>query len=103
MLPRCSLRQPVPRGIREGWAHGHEDRHHVLSRAGGFEQLLRKHQIEIPANEIPLPTKAEQAGDKLYSCRCRKVRVRTATFFEATCSRCHAQFRPGNHVARAGR
>jgi hypothetical protein len=74
-----------------------------IEPGGRFEQLLRKHQIEIPANEIPLPTKAEQAGDKLYSCQCRKVRVRTATFFEATCSRCHAQFRPGNHVARAGR
>ncbi len=46
--------------------------------------------------------KAQQAGDKLYSCQCQKVRVRTATFFEATCSRCHAQFQPGNHVARAG-
>ena len=72
----------------------------TIESGGRFEQLLRKHQIEIPANEIPWP-KAQQAGDKLYSCRCQKVRVRTATFFEATCSRCHAQFQPGNHVARA--
>jgi hypothetical protein len=70
----------------------------TIERGGRFEQLLRKHQIEIPANEIPWP-KAEQAGDKLYSCRCQKVRVRRATF-EATCSRCQAEFRPGNHVAR---
>ena len=72
----------------------------TIESGGRFEQLLRKHQIEIPANEIPWP-KAQQAGDKLYSCRCQKVRVRTATFFEATCSRCHAQFQPGNHVAGA--
>ena len=75
----------------------------TIESGGHFEQLLRKHQIEIPANEIPLPTKAEQVGDTLYSCQCQKVRVRTATCFKATCSRCHAQFRPGNHVARAGR
>ncbi|MGZ6033177.1 MAG: hypothetical protein ACXWNS_15710, partial [Isosphaeraceae bacterium] len=31
----------------------------TIEPGGRFEQLLRKHQIEIPANEIPLPTKAE--------------------------------------------
>ena len=51
-----------------------------IESGGRFEQLLRKHQIEIPANEIPLPTKAQQAGDTLYSCQCQKVRVDVGDF-----------------------
>ncbi len=70
-----------------------------IEPGGRFDQLLRKNNIEIPQAPIPW-SKAEQTRDKLYSCRCQQVWVRTATVFDATCSRRHAQFQPGNHVAR---
>jgi hypothetical protein len=74
----------------------------TIEQGGRFEQLLRKHGIDdIPANEIPWP-KAEQTKDKLWSCRCQKVRT-SAEWLGIQCLRCQTLFFPGNHVARGAR
>ena len=71
----------------------------TIEQRGRFHEWLEKNGIEPPAGEIPWP-KPKQEGrstNKLWSCKCRRVRVGTGDF-EAICPRCQTEYQPGDNV-----